>query len=60
MTEQQKFILSLVRDAIIIIFILVSVYLQTTGHQAISTEILTFTAAAEQAHQCPVVPAKMP
>lgn len=60
MTDQQKFILSLLRDAILLIFILLSVWLQANGHQALQTELLTYTAQVANIRPCPTQTALLP
>lgn len=52
MTDQQKFTLALVRDAIIVLFLVLNLVAVLAGHQALETSVLTY-AAQTSARQCP-------
>lgn len=53
MTDRQKFVLALLRDAIIVLFLVLNLILMANGHSAIETSILTFASQSQAARPCP-------
>lgn len=48
MTDQQKFILAVAKDAVIVLFMVISLYLTATGHQALNSDMLRVVSQTAQ------------